>query len=60
MFTKTRWPIAVKTFENFSEHIQKDVFDILDCEGSIKVRNHVGGTSPDQVLNAVRIAKLKW
>ncbi len=52
--------IPLKTFENFSEHIQKDVFDILDCEGSIKVRNHVGGTSPDQVLNAVRIAKLKW
>ena len=52
--------IPLKTFEEFSEKIKDDVFEILDCEGSVKSRNHVGGTSPDQVLNAVKTAKLKW
>ena len=40
--------------------IEEDVFEILDCEGSVKSRNHIGGTSPDQVLNAIKTAKLKW
>ena len=52
--------IPLKTFKEFSEKIKDDVFEILDCEGSVKSRNHVGGTSPDQVLNAVKTAKLKW
>ncbi|MDA9690041.1 argininosuccinate lyase [Betaproteobacteria bacterium] len=52
--------IPLKTFEEFSEKIEEDVFEILDCEGSIKSRSHVGGTSPDQVLNAIKTAKLKW
>ena len=52
--------IPLKTFEEFSEKIEEDVFGILDCEGSVKSRSHVGGTSPDQVLNAVKLAKLKW
>jgi len=52
--------IPLKIFEEFSEKIEEDVFQILDCEGSIKSRNHVGGTSPDQVLNAIKKAKLKW
>ena len=43
-----------------TEKIEEDVFKILNCEGSIKSRNHVGGTSPDQVLNAIKTAKLKW
>ena len=52
--------IPLKTFEKFSKKIEEDVFEILDCEGSVKSRNHIGGTSPDQVLNAVKTAKLKW
>lgn len=32
-----------------SELIDKDVYDVLSPEGSLKMRNHLGGTSPHQV-----------
>ena len=37
----------------------EDVFDILTLEGSVKSRDHVGGTSPDQVKSAAERALLK-
>lgn len=32
-----------------SKLIDKDVYDVLSPEGSLKIRNHLGGTSPHQV-----------
>jgi len=37
----------------FSGMIDQDVFDVLSVEGSVKSRNHVGGTAPDQVRSAI-------
>ncbi|UDG82101.1 Argininosuccinate lyase [Candidatus Vallotia cooleyia] len=34
-----------------------DVFDYLTLEGSISSRNHVGGTAPQQVRNAIAAAR---
>jgi argininosuccinate lyase len=44
---------------SFSSNISEDVFDILTLEGSVKSRDHVGGTSPDQVKSAAERALLK-
>ena len=44
---------------NFLETLAEDVFDILTLEGSVKSRDHVGGTSPDQVKSAAERALLK-
>lgn len=34
----------------FDERIENDVFDVLTLEGSVKARNIIGGTAPEQVL----------
>ncbi|MGB0359906.1 MAG: argininosuccinate lyase, partial [Endozoicomonas sp.] len=41
----------------FSDTIEQDVFDILTLEGSVRARNHLGGTAPDQVRKAVENAR---
>jgi len=38
----------------FSEAIEQDVFEVLTLEGSVRARDHVGGTAPRQVLTAAR------
>ena len=43
----------------FSSDISDDVFDILTLEGSVKSRNHIGGTAPDQVKSAAERALSK-
>ena len=37
----------------FSDRIEEDVFAVLTLEGSVKSRNHIGGTAPDQVSKAI-------
>ena len=41
----------------FSETIGQDVFDVLTLEGSVRARNHPGGTAPEQVRQAVLNAR---
>jgi argininosuccinate lyase len=41
----------------FSTHINDDVFTVLTLEGSVKARNHIGGTAPEQVRLAIENAK---
>ncbi len=36
-----------------SEAVDDSVFEILTLEGSVHARNHVGGTSPEQVRAAI-------
>jgi argininosuccinate lyase len=43
----------------FSDRIERDVFEVLTLEGSVAARNHVGGTAPAQVRQAVKDAWLR-
>ena len=49
--------MTLEELQQFSPCIAKDVFDILTLEGSVAARDHLGGTSPDQVRNAIAIAQ---
>ncbi len=43
--------------QTFSDQIEKDVFKVLTLEGSVAARNHVGGTAPQQVKQAILRAR---
>jgi argininosuccinate lyase len=42
---------------NVAHLIGEDVFEYLTLEGSVASRNHPGGTAPEQVREAVRVAR---
>jgi len=42
----------------FSAVIEQDVFDVLTLEGSVSARDHLGGTAPRQVKQAIERARL--
>jgi len=44
---------SLEELQQFSSEISADVFDYLTLEGSVRSRNHIGGTAPTQVLAAV-------
>ena len=41
----------------FSKIIDEDVFNVLTLEGSVAARNHIGGTAPQQVKQAIQRAR---
>ena len=43
--------------KTFNTSIESDVFDVISLEGSINARNHLGGTSPKQILNAIKVGR---
>jgi argininosuccinate lyase len=43
----------------FSDRIERDVFEVLTLEGSVAARNHIGGTAPAQVRQAIKDARLR-
>ena len=45
--------LSLAQLQQFSPAISEDVFTHLSLEGSVEARNHVGGTAPAQVLQAV-------
>ncbi len=49
--------LSLKELQQFSKKIGKDVFDCLSLEGSVAARDHVGGTAPKQVRQAIRRAR---
>jgi len=49
--------LALETLQGFHPAIGADVFDVLTLEGSVAARNHIGGTSPQQVEAAVVAAR---
>lgn len=49
--------MTLEELKVFSESIEQDVFDVLTLEGSVSARNHLGGTAPEQVRLAVRLAR---
>lgn len=44
---------SLSELQAFNPVIGEDVFEILTLEGSVSSRNHVGGTAPERVLEAV-------
>lgn len=45
--------MTLAQMKEFSSLIESDVMEILTLEGSVKARNHIGGTAPAQVKNAI-------
>jgi argininosuccinate lyase len=45
--------MSLDELRQFSADIENDVFDVLTLEGSVNARNHIGGTAPEQVLEAI-------
>jgi argininosuccinate lyase len=51
--------MSLDALKSFSAVIEQDVFAVLTLEGSVSARNHLGGTAPVQVRNAIARAKQK-
>ena len=49
--------LSLAELQQFSDQISDDVFEVLTLEGSVSARNHVGGTAPGQVRQAVLRAR---
>lgn len=50
--------LSIDELQGFSEEITKDVFKVLTLEGSVSARDHLGGTAPNQVRQAIADAKI--
>ena len=46
--------MSLEELQGFSDRIGDDVFQVLTLEGSVAGRNHIGGTSPEQVAQAIQ------
>ncbi len=51
--------LPLEVLQKESDLIEADVFDVLTLRGSVEARNHIGGTSPDQVMQAIRRGREK-
>ncbi len=49
--------LPLAELQRFSPLIAGDVFQVLTLEGSLRARNHVGGTAPEQVRTAIARAR---
>lgn len=49
--------LELAELQQFSDNITDDVFEVLTLEGSVAARNHIGGTAPEQVRNAIANAR---
>ena len=49
--------LSLEELRQFSEIISEDVYQVLTLEGSIAARNHLGGTAPAMVKQAIQTAK---
>ncbi len=49
--------LTLAELQQFSDKIDKDVFQVLTLEGSVGSRNHIGGTAPEQVRKAIALAR---
>ena len=46
--------MPLDVLQQFCSAINDDVYDVLTLEGSVRARDHIGGTAPNQVLKAIR------
>ena len=49
--------LSLAELAELSDLITDDVYDILTLEGSVAARNHTGGTAPEQVALAAKVAR---
>jgi argininosuccinate lyase len=49
--------LPLSTLQKYSAMISDDVYQVLTLEGSIASRNHIGGTAPAQVKQAIARAR---
>ncbi len=49
--------MSLDELKQFSDVIEQDVFEVLTLEGSVAARNHIGGTAPEQVCEAIGRAR---
>ena len=49
--------LTLSELQKFSQLVEKDIFSILTLDGSVKSRNHTGGTAPSQVRKAIKSAR---
>jgi argininosuccinate lyase len=49
--------LNLKELQGFDARIENDVFDMLSLEGSLCARDHLGGTAPNQVKQAIKTAR---
>jgi argininosuccinate lyase len=49
--------LSLDELKQFSAQIDADVFDHLTLEGSVAARDHIGGTAPRQVREAIARAR---
>jgi argininosuccinate lyase len=49
--------LSLEELQQFSDQISDDVFDVLTLDGSVAARNHLGGTAPAQVRQAISTAR---
>lgn len=51
--------LSLATLQSFAPQITDDVFAVLTLEGSLESRQHIGGTAPQQVKQAIMRAKAR-
>ncbi len=49
--------LGLDELQDFCSKVDVDVFQVLSLEGSVAARKHIGGTAPDAVRAAVRVAR---
>jgi argininosuccinate lyase len=49
--------LPLKELQQFSKMIADDVYSVLTLEGSVASRDHIGGTAPAQVKQAIQRAR---
>lgn len=49
--------LSLEELQKFDTRIESDVFDVLSLEGSLYARDHLGATSPNQVKQAIKVAR---
>ena len=47
--------LSLAELQSFSPLIGDDIFAVLTVEGSLAARDHIGGSSPEQVLSLIHI-----
>ena len=48
---------TLNELQEFNSKIDSDVFDTISLDGSINSRDHLGGTSPKQILYAIKVGR---
>jgi argininosuccinate lyase len=49
--------LTLKELQNFSEHIEQDIYEALSLEQTLASKNQIGGTSPERVHEALEAAR---